>query len=76
MTEIHDVVADTGNTYKIRYTRTLKDIEGKDVVVFATTKIASIDEIQQEIDTLNIRKTNIENSIAKLQTEISEITKI
>ena len=76
MTEIHDVVANAGNTYKIRYKRTLKDVNGNDVTIFADAKLCSEVEIQMQIDGLNTQKTNIENQIAKLQTEIVEIGKV
>lgn len=76
MVEIHDVALDKDDVYKIRYKRTLKDVDGNDVTIFSDAHLKSAVDVQAEIDNLTNQKTNIENRIVKLQTELSEIAKV
>ncbi len=76
MSEIHEVVEEAEGKYLVKYKRTLKDIDGNDVVISDGAHRATEAEITAEIQNWEGQKINCDNQIAKLLDELKEIEKI
>jgi len=77
MTEVYDIVRiqDLGDVkqFRIRYQRTLTDVNDASVTIFAGTEVKTETQLEAELSVWNSRKTNAEAQIAKITNLLSEV---